>query len=30
MKAKDYNITATFISSDYERLEDTKVLSVTA
>jgi len=30
MKVKDYNITATFISSDYERLEDTKVLSVTA
>ena len=28
MKAKDYNITATFISSDYERLEDTKVLTV--
>ena len=30
MKAKDYNLTATFISSDYERLEDTKVISVTA
>ena len=30
MKSKDYNITATFISSDYERLEDTKVISVTA
>jgi len=28
MKAKDYNITATFISSDYERLEDTKTLTV--
>ena len=30
MKAKDYNITATFISSDYERLEDTKTLTITA
>ena len=30
MKAKEYNITATFISSDYERLEDTKTLTVTA
>ena len=30
MKAKDYNITATFISSDYERIEDTKTLTVTA
>ena len=30
MKANDYNITATFISSDYERLEDTKTLTVTA
>ena len=29
MKAKDYNITATFISSDYERMEDTKTLTVT-
>ena len=29
MKAKEYNITATFISNDYERLEDTKVLNVT-
>ena len=28
MKAKNYNITATFISSDYDRLEDTKVLTV--
>ena len=30
MKAKDYNITATFISPDYERIEDTKTLTVTA
>jgi chaperone required for assembly of F1-ATPase len=30
MKAKDYNITATFISSDYERIEDTKTLTITA
>ena len=30
MKAKDYNITATFISSDYGRLEDTKTLTVTS
>ena len=29
MKAKEYNITATFISNYYERLEDTKVLNVT-
>ena len=28
MKAKDYNITSTFISSDYEHLEDTKTLTV--
>ena len=28
MKAKDYNLTAIFISSDYERLEDTKTLTV--
>ena len=28
MKAKEYNITATFISSDYDRLEDTKTLTV--
>ncbi|MBQ6443818.1 MAG: hypothetical protein IJJ11_03950 [Methanosphaera sp.] len=28
MKAKDYNITAVFSSSDYDRLEDTKVLTV--
>nr|WP_257791426.1 right-handed parallel beta-helix repeat-containing protein [Methanosphaera sp. BMS] len=30
MKAKQYNLTATFISSDYDRLEDTKTLTVTA
>lgn len=30
IKAKDYNLTAVFISSDYERLEDTKTLSITA
>ncbi|MBR3214124.1 MAG: Ig-like domain repeat protein, partial [Methanosphaera sp.] len=30
MKAKNYNITATFISSDYERIEDTKTLTITA
>ena len=30
MKAKEYNITATFISSDYERIEDTKTLTITA
>ena len=30
MKAKEYNLTATFISSDYDRLEDTKTLTVTA
>ena len=29
MKAKDYNITAVFISSEYDRLEDTKTLTVT-
>ncbi|MBR3214803.1 MAG: Ig-like domain repeat protein, partial [Methanosphaera sp.] len=29
MKAKEYNLTATFISSDYDRLEDTKTLTVT-
>ena len=28
MKAKDYNITAVFTSSDYDRLEDTKILTV--
>jgi hypothetical protein len=28
MKVKDYNLTAVFISSDYDRLEDTKVLTV--
>ena len=28
MKSGDYNITAVFISSDYERLEDIKVLTV--
>ena len=30
MKAKDYVLTATFISSDYKGLEDTKILTVTA
>ena len=30
MKTKNYNLTATFISSDYDRLEDTKTLTVTA
>ena len=30
MKAKEYNLTATFISSDYERIEDTKTLTITA
>lgn len=30
MKAKEYNLTVTFISSDYDRLEDTKTLTVTA
>jgi hypothetical protein len=28
MKSKDYNITATFISSDYDKLENTAVLTV--
>jgi len=28
MKAKEYNLTAVFISSDYDKLEDTKVLTV--
>ena len=28
MNAKDYNLTAVFISPDYERLEDTKTLTV--
>ena len=28
MKAKEYNLTAVFISSDYERLEDTKTLTI--
>ena len=28
LKAKDYTITATFISNDYERLEDTKTLTI--
>ncbi|RAP51854.1 MAG: hypothetical protein BZ137_09570 [Methanosphaera sp. rholeuAM130] len=28
MKAKDYQLTAVFISTDYERLEDTKTLTV--
>ena len=29
MKAKEYNLTATFISSDYDKLEDVKTLTVT-
>lgn len=28
MKAKDYNLTAVFISSDYDRLEDIKTLTI--
>ena len=28
MKAKEYNLTATFISSDYDRLDDIKTLTV--
>ncbi|MDO5826437.1 MAG: hypothetical protein Q4Q22_08645, partial [Methanosphaera sp.] len=30
MKAKDYQLTAVFISPEYERLEDTKTLTITA
>ena len=30
MKAKDYNITAVFLSPDYDKLEDTKTLTITA
>ena len=30
MKAKDYNITAVFTSSNYDKLEDTKTLTITA
>ncbi len=30
MKAKEYNITAVFISNDYDKLEDTKTLTVTS
>ena len=30
MKAKQYNITAIFTSTDYDKLEDTKTLTVTA
>lgn len=30
MKAKDYNITAVFTSSNYDILEDVKTLTVTA
>ena len=30
MKAKQYNITAIFTSSDYDKLEDTKTLIVIA
>ena len=30
MKARDYNLTATFLSSDYDKLEDVKTLTITA
>ncbi len=30
MKAKDYNITAVFTSTNYDKLEDVKTLTITA